>query len=112
VADKKFQSQQMVNTQLELLYDLQITTMNYACEAFFINVLIMCGTGDAVKLVTFVLNCQLFRTKVHFFNSKFTSSCARFKQHQTTKTKLLPTPPTMATLILAQHNNKPTIPRH
>jgi phage/plasmid primase-like uncharacterized protein len=24
----------------------------------------MCGTGDAVKIVTFVRNCQLFRTKV------------------------------------------------
>jgi hypothetical protein len=28
----------------------------------------MCaGAGDAVKIVTFVLNCQLFRTKVQLF---------------------------------------------
>jgi hypothetical protein len=24
----------------------------------------MCGAGDAIKIVTFVPNCQLFRTKV------------------------------------------------
>jgi hypothetical protein len=29
--------------------------------------------------------------------------------HRTTKTKLLPIPPTMATLDLAQRNNQPTI---
>jgi hypothetical protein len=27
----------------------------------------MCGAGDAVKIVSFVLNCQLFRTKVQLF---------------------------------------------
>jgi hypothetical protein len=31
--------------------------------------------------------------------------------HQTTKTKSSRIRPTMATLILAQHNNQPTIPR-
>jgi hypothetical protein len=33
------------------------------------------------------------------------------KRH-TTKTKLLRIRPTMATLVLAQHNNQPTISRH
>jgi hypothetical protein len=27
----------------------------------------MCGAGDAIKIVTFVLNCQLFGTKVQLF---------------------------------------------
>jgi hypothetical protein len=27
----------------------------------------MCGAGDAQKIVTFVPNCQLFRTKVQLF---------------------------------------------
>jgi hypothetical protein len=26
----------------------------------------MCGAGDDIKIVTFVSNCQLFRTKVQF----------------------------------------------
>jgi hypothetical protein len=38
-------------------------------EAFFLIIVIMCGAGagDAVKVVTFVLNCQLFRTKIQPF---------------------------------------------
>jgi hypothetical protein len=27
----------------------------------------MCGAGEAIKIVTFVPNCQLFRTKVQLF---------------------------------------------
>jgi hypothetical protein len=27
----------------------------------------MCGAGDAIKIVTFVPNCQLFRTNVQLF---------------------------------------------
>jgi hypothetical protein len=33
-------------------------------------------------------------------------------EHQTTKMKLLGIRPTMAMLILSQHNNQPAIPRH
>jgi phage/plasmid primase-like uncharacterized protein len=36
------------------------------CSVFLI-IVIMCGAGDAVRIVTFVLNCQLFRTKVQLF---------------------------------------------
>jgi hypothetical protein len=68
----------------------------------------MCGAGDAVKLVTCVLNCQLFRTKVQLFTQNPLPRHAHIKQ-QTTKTKSFPTPPAMATLILTQHNNQPTI---
>jgi hypothetical protein len=51
------------------------------CSVFLI-IVIMCGAGDARKIVTFVPNCQLFRTKVQLFIQKFTSSCARTKQQQ------------------------------
>jgi hypothetical protein len=27
----------------------------------------MCGAGDAIKIFTFIWNCQLFRTKVQLF---------------------------------------------
>jgi hypothetical protein len=30
-------------------------------------IVIMCGAGDARKIVTFFPNCQLFRTKVQLF---------------------------------------------
>jgi hypothetical protein len=33
----------------------------------FSIIVIMCGAGDAAKIVSFVLNCQLFRTKVQLF---------------------------------------------
>jgi hypothetical protein len=36
------------------------------CSVFLI-IVIMCGAGDAIKIVTFVPNCQLFRTKVQLF---------------------------------------------
>jgi hypothetical protein len=36
----------------------------------------MCGAGDAVKIFTFVLNCQLFRTKVQLFTQD-SLPCAR-----------------------------------
>jgi hypothetical protein len=43
----------------------------------------MCGAGDAVKIVTFVLNCQLFKTKVQLlFKIHFL-----VRTHQTTTTK-------------------------
>jgi hypothetical protein len=32
--------------------------------SIFLMIVIICGAGDAVKIVPFVLNCQLFRTKV------------------------------------------------
>jgi hypothetical protein len=41
--------------------------MHYACMKIFIIIVIMCGAGDAVKIVTFFLNCQLFKTKVQLF---------------------------------------------
>jgi hypothetical protein len=44
-------------------------------RVFFI-IVIMCGGGDAVKIVTFVLNCQLFRTKVQLFTQN-SLPCAR-----------------------------------
>jgi hypothetical protein len=70
----------------------------------------MCGAGDARKIVTFVPNCHhleqkfSFLFKVHFL--------VRVHQTTTTKTKSLRIRPTMATLILAQYNNQPTISRH
>jgi hypothetical protein len=78
-------------------------------QSFFFIVL-MCGAGDAVEPDTFVLNCQLFRTIIQPFTQ---NSLPRVRiKHQTTKTESLHTPPIMAMLILAQHNNQPTIPRH
>jgi hypothetical protein len=35
--------------------------------SFFLIIVIMCGGGDARKMVSFVPNCQLFRTKVQLF---------------------------------------------
>jgi hypothetical protein len=70
----------------------------------------MCGAGDAVKPDTFVRNSQLFRTKIQPFPQNSLPR-ARIK-HQTTKTKWLRTLLTMAMLILAEHNNQPTILRH
>jgi hypothetical protein len=36
------------------------------CSVFLI-IVIICGAGDARKIVTFVPNCQLFRTKNQLF---------------------------------------------
>jgi hypothetical protein len=41
----------------------------------------MCGAGDAIKIVTFVLNCQLFRTKVQLFIQN-SLPCARARSKQ------------------------------
>ena len=44
----------------------------------------MCGAGDAVKPDTFVLNCQLFRTKIQPFTQ---NSLPHARAHQTPNTK-------------------------
>jgi hypothetical protein len=36
-------------------------------SSVFLIIVIMCGAEDAIKIVTFVPNCQLFRTKVQLF---------------------------------------------
>jgi hypothetical protein len=65
----------------------------------------MCGAADARKIVTFVPNCHYLEQKFSFlFKIHFL-----VRAHQTTTTKLLRIQPTMATLILAQYNNHPTI---
>jgi hypothetical protein len=70
----------------------------------------MCGAGDAQKNLIFVPNCHYLEQKFSFlFKIHF---LVRAHQTTTTKTKLLRIQPTMATLILAQHNNQPTISRH
>jgi hypothetical protein len=89
-------------------YYTSSSTLLYA-KVFLI--VLMCGAGDAVKPDTFVLNCQLFRTEIQPFTQNSLAR-ARIKHQTTIKTKPLPTSPTMAMLILAQHNNQPTIPRH
>jgi hypothetical protein len=68
-------------------------------EAFYFIVL-MCGAGDAVNPNTFVLNCQIFRTKMQPFiqNSLARARGSNTKQQ---KRKSLRTPPTMAMLVLA-----------
>jgi hypothetical protein len=50
------------------------------CSVFLI-IVIMCGAGDARKIVTFVPNCQLFRTKVKLFIQNSLPH-ARSKQQQ------------------------------
>jgi hypothetical protein len=52
-----------------------------------------------------------FSPKIRAQIDKKTLPRSRIKE-QTTKKKSLHIRPTMATLILAQHNNQPTIPRH
>jgi hypothetical protein len=42
----------------------------------------MHGAGDTVKIVTFVLNYQLFRTKVKLFIQNSLSLCTCTKQQQ------------------------------
>jgi hypothetical protein len=44
----------------------------------------MCEAPYAVKLVTFVLNCQLFRTKAQLFTQ---NSLPRARAHQTPNSK-------------------------
>jgi hypothetical protein len=70
----------------------------------------MCGAGDAQKIVTFVPNGHYLEQKFSFFFK--IHFLVRAHQTTTTKTKLLHIGPTMATLILAQYNNQPTISRH
>jgi hypothetical protein len=63
--------------------------------AFFYKIVIMCGAGDARKIVTFVPNCHYLEQKFSFlFKTHFL-----VRAHQTTTTKLLRIRPTMATLI-------------
>jgi hypothetical protein len=70
----------------------------------------MCGAGDACEIVTFVPNCHYLEQKFSFlFEIHF---LVRVHQTTTTKTKSLCIQPTMATLILAQYNNQPTMSRH
>jgi hypothetical protein len=71
---------------------------------------LMCGEGDTQKPDTFILNCQLFRTKMQPFAQNLLPP-ARIK-HQKTTMKLLHRSLTMTMLLLAQHNNQPTILRH
>jgi hypothetical protein len=76
----------------------------------FKKIVIMCGAGDAQKIVTFVPNCHYLEQKFSFlFKIHF---LVRAQQTTTTKTKLLRIRPTMATLILAQYNNQTTISPH
>jgi hypothetical protein len=84
------------------------------CSVFF-KIVIMCGAGDARKIVTFVPNCHYLER--HYLEQKFSflfkiHFLVRAHQTTTAKTKLLRIRPTMATLILAQYNNQPTISRH
>ena len=66
--------------------------------------------GDAPKPHTFILYCQLFRTKIQPL-TQGSLPCARIKPY-TPKKKLSRTPPAMGMPIFAQHNNQPTIPGH
>ncbi len=50
----------------------------------FIFIFLMCGAGDAVKPDTFVLNCQLFRTKIQpFTQNSLPHARASNTKHQT-----------------------------
>jgi hypothetical protein len=72
---------------------------------FLISSIPICVTGTKS---TFVPNCHYLEQKFSFlFKIHFL-----VRTHQTTTTKSLRIRPTMATLILAQYNNQPTISRH
>jgi signal transduction protein with GAF and PtsI domain len=52
-------------------------------SVFFKIVIMLCRAGDARKIVTFVPNCQLFRTKVQLFiQNSLPRARAHTKQQQ------------------------------
>jgi hypothetical protein len=68
----------------------------------------MCGAGDARKIVTFVPNCQLFRTKVQLF---IQDSLPRARAPNNNN-KIVAHPTNHGNAPFGQYNNQPTISRH